>query len=550
MNRKPLCIATALILQSGCHPLPPSPSYDQAFKMQDRRQYAEMPIGDAVKQMPSPVVADNPESRINVSFHDVSAKDFFMSLVIDSKENMVVHPDVTGYISVDLKNVTIEDILEATKLMYGYEYKKTRIGYMIYPATLQTKIFNIDHLDMQREGNSITRISSGQISNNRQNGSQGMNSMQGVAGLSGAAGNPLVNQMSTNNATSGSWINSTSKSDFWQELERSLNTIIAMPAKQTTDSVIMADAPGIAINKQTGMVVVKANPQQMRHIEKLLNGAERRIARQVSIEAKILEVTLDSGHQDGINWASVVRQSGQALMTANNPLPAAIAQSSNVFTMSVNKGDFSMFMSLMESQGKTNILSSPRISTLNNQKAVIKVGQDEYFITGVSSNNNSGISGASVINNDIQWTPFFSGIAMDVTPQIADDDKITLHIHPSITQVVSQVKDFAINGEANSIPMALNQVRESDSIVNAETGQIIVIGGLMQEKMKESKSGVTILSALPYIGHLFREDTGAIEKSELVILLKPTIVEPNNWDDQLREAEEKIRFLESRKLWN
>lgn len=559
MNKKPLCVAIAILSQAACQPLAYQADFSRAFQATDRKSTVETTPIEPVQQTIETVVESKKIKLINVSFHEVNARDFFMGLVIDSQENMVVHPEVSGYITMDLKNVTIEDVLEATKQMYGYEYKKTRIGYMIYPATLQTKIFNVDHLDMQREGNSITRVSSGQINNNRQNGMSGMNNLMGTqSGLAaggggignGQAGNQMFNQLSATNATSGSWINSTSKTDFWQELEKSLNTIIAAPVKQSMDSVIMSDAPGIAINKQTGMVVVKATPMQMRDIEKLINGTEHRISRQVVIETKILEVILDSGHQDGINWASVVRQSGQAMLTASNPLPSAIAQSANVFTLNVNKGDFSMFVHLMENQGKTNILSSPRISTLNNQKAVIKVGQDEYFITGVSSNNNTGISGSAVVNNDIQWTPFFSGIAMDVTPQIADNEKITLHIHPSITQVESQVKDFSINGQANSIPMALNKVRESDSIVNAESGQIIVIGGLMQEKRDETKRGVSLLSSLPYVGHLFREDIGALEKSELVILLKPTIIENNNWDEQLQEAEDKIKILENRRMWN
>ena len=200
-------------------------------------------------------------------------------------------------------------------------------------------------------------------------------------------------------------------------------------------------------------------------------------------------------------------------------------------------------------RGKTKILSSPRISTLNNQKAIIKVGQDEYFITDISSNTVS--SGSSTITNpDITWTPFFSGIALDVTPQIDDNNEITLHIHPSITRVESQQKTFTINGEDGELPLALKTVRESDSIVHAKNGQIIVIGGLMQETTDEDKRGISFLTRIPYLGNLFRENRGAARKTELVILLKPTVILDNeNWQNDMNSSKNRMQALENFQLW-
>ncbi|MDD1621050.1 MAG: pilus (MSHA type) biogenesis protein MshL [Methylococcaceae bacterium] len=483
-------------------------------------------------------------STFNVSVHEVEAREFFMSLVVDSQENMVVHPDVTGRISLELKNVTVPQVLSAVQKVYGYDYTKTDIGYIIYPATLQTKIFKIDRIDLLREGSSNTRVSSGQISSGSRRSNAYNQANQNVNPNTPSTG-------ATGNNNSGSWITTSSKTDFWDELQQSLSAIVDVaPASNNADELHNPKTGSkVVINKQTGIVVVRTNPGQMREVEKLIESTQGQIGRQVVIEAKILEIILDDKHQDGVNWANVMHNAKNAFLSSVNPLPLAASATSQIFTIGVNAGDFYAFIELMESQGKTNILSSPRISTLNNQKAVIKVGQDEYFITDIASNNNLAGTNA-IVTQDITWTPFFSGIALDVTPQISDSNNITLHIHPSITRVENQTKQFTINDQPNSLPMALNTVRESDSVVHAENGQIIVIGGLMQENREESKQGVSLLSEIPYIGNAFRENKGTGKKSELVILLKPTIItDSQDWKAPLEDSRERMQQLERKQLW-
>jgi len=387
----------------------------------------------------------------------------------------------------------------------------------VFPATLQTKIFKINRLDLVREGQSNTRVSSGQLQlsdNNDDDFNEGD-----------------IDNSST--STSGSWISTKTQTDFWHEINAALQTILAIDPQTS-----------VSINRQSGVIVVRAKPMQLREVEQFINTTQNQISRQVIIEAKIIEVILDDSHQAGVNWQSVVRDAKTLA-----PILTGIGAVGSVFSISAQWGDFAAVVELLETQGKTNILSSPRISTLNNQKAIIKVGSDEYFITDISSNTVS--SGSSTITNpDITWTPFFSGIALDVTPQINDMDDITLHIHPSITRVENQVKEFTINGEDGSLPMALNTVRESDSIVKARNGQIVVIGGLMQEVSKESKEGVAGLTQIPLIGNLFRVNKGEVRKSELVILLRPTIIKnDSDWSSSMESSKKQLKQLQNHPLW-
>ncbi|MFA5016884.1 MAG: secretin N-terminal domain-containing protein [Methylobacter sp.] len=482
------------------------------------------------------------QTRLNISVNEVDAREFFMGLVVDTEENMLVHPEVTGTISLELKNVTIAQVLDAVQKVYGYDYKKNDMGYIIYPATLQTKTFKIDRLDLQRIGNSNTTVSSGRQAG--QNNSQGSSNQQGSSGQQGnttQGSNPQGNSPTGNNTqsysnSSSSSVRTITKTDFWQEMKESLTHIIAVDPQATVD-----------INQQSGIVIVRAKPMQLREIESFLSATQTQISRQVILEAKILEVTLDDNHQDGVNWESIVKEgiNKAPLLTGIGGVmdPNTFA---SVFTLGAHSGDFRAFVELMETQGKTNVLSSPRISTLNNQSAIIKVGQDEYFATGFNGGT-PGATGVAPTAPTVLIDVFFSGISLDVTPQIDDNEDITLHIHPSISQVKKDTKDFGLD---ITLPLALTTVRESDSIVKAKNGQIIVLGGLMQENDNEKKQGVTGLAAIPYIGNLFRVNTGTTQKSELIILLKASFIGSDaDWQKDINSSKQRFERLDSQPRW-
>jgi MSHA biogenesis protein MshL len=489
-------------------------------------------------QIPGLLQEVKQEQRFDISVANAPADVFFMSLVSDTDINMVVHPSVSGAISLDLKKVTVGDVMKLTREVYGYEYKNTDKGYIVLPARIQSRIFQVNYLNISRDGQSNMTVSSGQL-----------------ASSSNDTDSDNEDGSSTNSATTeSSSIQTTSKSDFWSNL---LSTLVAIVGQGEGRSVV--------VDQHSGLVVVRAMPGELRDVEAYLTSAQENLQRQVILEAKIIEVQLNDSYQSGIDWAALSTNSndrgffgiagienGNASLynSAGQPDPAAALNGlseqafGNLFALGGATDDFGVLLRLLSTQGEVQVLSSPRVSTVNNQKAVIKVGSDEFFVTDISSDTTSGVN-TTTVTPDITLTPFFSGIALDVTPQISEDDEVILHIHPSVSEVKDQTKNITLSGQIQQIPLALSTVRESDSVVRASSGQVVVIGGLMQNKTANDDAGVPGVSDVPFLGNFFGQERKVNSRSELVILLKPIVVNSSKtWSSYIKKSQQRIEQLQ------
>ena len=480
------------------------------------------------------------ETRFDLTVNDTPVSQIFMAIVSGTRYSMLLHPEVSGNISLNLKDVTVLEALESIREMYGYDYKLDGARIYIQPLTLQTRIFQVNYLTGLRSGTSSLRVTSGSVSD------------------SPTAGTPGTTTTSaTSRGLDSSKVSMTSSADFWDELGKSLQAIVGSEKGRS-----------VVVSPMSGVIVVRALPDELKNVAAYLKASQISIERQVILEAKIVEVQLNDGFQSGVNWAafknspnsatsigqlgsggslapsvagvaSVIGGGGSLTLTPGTNLAnAATAAGGTLFGLAFQTSNFAALLNFLESQGNVHVLSSPRIATLNNQKAVLKVGTDEFFVTNVTSTTTTGT--ATTTTPSVTLQPFFSGIALDVTPRIDQNNEIILHIHPSVSLVTTVNKTVDIGGVSGTmnLPLASSSVSETDSIVRARDGQIVAIGGLMRQATFDDRSG---LPGLSKSSPLFGQTSQRSEKRELVILLKPTVVDNDkDWSQDITQSRDRF----------
>jgi len=493
------------------------------------------------------------EARFDLAVNNTPASQVFMAIVSGTRYNMLVPAGVSDNISLNLKDVTVFEALEAIRELYGYEYRIDANRIYIQPIALQTRLFQVSYLTATRSGSSTLMVQSS--SNNQSNQQGGQQSSQQSSLQSNQQGSQQVyQQFSEGGAVSSNVTTRTnSKANFWEELDASLKAIVGSEQGRS-----------VVINSMSGVIVVRAMPDEMKNVTAYLKASQISIERQVILEAKIVEVQLNDGFQSGVNWAafksspnsrtSMGQLSPGASLTTNGGMTDGTLTSTPgsslsfgggaagaLFGLAFQTSNFAAMLNFLETQGNVHVLSSPRIATLNNQKAILKVGTDEYFITGVSSTPTTTTGNTTTPGTTTAiYSPIFSGIALDVTPSINENNEIILHVHPSVSKITEKNIALVTGGAAGgTIPMALTSVSETDSVVRARDGQIVVIGGLMRQATFDDQSG---LPGLPKA--VFGKTNKITEKRELIILLKPTVVDSDkDWSDDIAHSREHMNSL-------
>jgi len=483
------------------------------------------------------------ESRFDLAVTNAPAAQVFMSIVSGTRYSMLVRPDVGGAISVNLKDVTVEEALSALREIYGYDYRIEGTRIFVHAAGLQTRMFQVNYLPGQRVGATELRVQSGAVTD---------------AATGAAPGTPTTGAPSSRSLESAR-VRTEQQSNFWVDLRTALVAIIGT-----------GEGRSVVMTPHSGVVMVRAFPAELRAVESYLNATRLSVERQVMLEAKIVEVTLSEAYHAGINWA-VFRNSGPnaiagqltsgATATALAARGAAISSggaiadtaartitaaagsfardnpAGAVFGLALQTSNFAALLTFLESQGNVQVLSSPRLATLNNQKAVLKVGTDEFFVTNVSTTSTT--TGASTQSTpSITVQPFFSGIILDVTPQIDAGGNIILHIHPAVSEVTESTRVINLGSQIEEVrlPLAKSAVNETDTIVRVADGNIVAIGGLMSVDVRDNRGGIPGVSDSG-VGALLRNADRRVLKKELVILLKPTVIQSDrNWEQDVRET--------------
>lgn len=546
-----LGVLSAVLLLAGC--ATPNARNQAAETIQREMNQAAQPAEVSNALLPplaveAPVVEDKPlEPRFDLVVSATPVQQVFMAIVSGTHYSMLLHPEVAGNISLNLKNVTVFEALETIRDMYGYDYKVSGERIYVQPLTMQTRIFQVNYLTGTREGRSSVRVASGSVADV-------------VSGSSGAA-------QQTSNARDSTQVSMSSNTDFWEDLTKSLKIIVGSE-----------NGRSVVVNPMSGVLVVRAMPDELKTVAAYLKASQVSIERQVILEAKIVEVQLNDGFQSGVNWAafqngpnshatigqagagSLLTPSGAVartltsaplsatpgatlLPTAASLLPTGVT-AGTLFGLAFQTSNFAALLNFLESQGNVHVLSSPRISTLSNQKAVLKVGTDEFFVTkltGGSVTAATATTAGTVTAPTVETTAFFSGIMLDVTPKIDDNNEIVLHVHPSVSQVSTVNKTVSMGAALGvfNLPVPSSSVSETDSIVRARDGQIVVIGGLMRQATFDDQSG---LPGMPK--PIFGQTSKRSEKRELVILLKPTVVDNDkDWAQDITQSRDRVNGM-------
>lgn len=542
MKKHRLCLITVAMMAAGCttyqHP-EPTQAKDALKQAMNEQQKQAAPLTALPKSVQSELLQLNrpqmpvgmPEKRLRIAAHDVEAVEFFGSLFKGSRYSVAVHPGVAGLVSVELKDVTLPEVLAVVGDMYGFDVQRKGNVFHIYPAGLRTETIPVNYLMMSRRGLSRTSVSTGGVTANDGNSDSSFDSASNNSTNSSSSNN------SNGNSSNGTRIETDTNSDYWTDLRDSLQTLIGT-----------GDGRAVITSPQAGLVTIRAYPKELKAVREFLNQSDSHLKRQVVLEARIIEVALNEGYEQGVDWSGLSASwDGNKGITgggslANTQLPTTPNQ---IFTalgggagFKVSDGSFNVAVNLLKTQGDVNTLSSPRVTATNNQKAVIKVGTDEYFVTNASTTTVSTTSGDRTTPN-VELTPFFSGISLDVTPQIDEEGKVLLHIHPSVIDTEEQTKTIKVtDSDTLVLPLAKSSIRESDTVVQANNGDIIVIGGLMKTDKQEIVSKVPLLGDIPWVGEAFTNRRESTKKVELVIMLKPTVVEKDTWQNELQRSSE------------
>ncbi len=501
----------------------------------------------------APPVPQKDEPRFDLNVHNASAQQVFLGIAAGSGYSMVLHPEVNGQITVSLRSVTLPEAMAVLRDLYGFDYRIEGRRVTVLPMAPQTRFYTVTYPGAVRQGRSEMRVMGGSLTSPGTDAVSGQNT-------------PSVGQQES------SRVITSNLADLWRELQQSVGLILGcdpaaappQPAGGETQTALGLQCPGgrsVLVNPQSGLLAVRALPAEHAQVRDYLRTLRARVERQVMIEAKILEVTLNEGAQAGINWAwfSADNTLAKGADAGAIPLAAPLAGGSlgnllggglagssgalapngahaGLYGLALQTNNFAALLEFLKTQGQVQVLSSPRVAALNNQKAVLKVGTDDFYVTGITTTTNTG-GGGTTTSPTLTLQPFFSGISLDVTPHIDETGHIMLHVRPAVSSVSTVTRDIDLGTLGTyRLPLAASSVSETDTMVRLLDGQIAAIGGLMRVESRDAESGVPLLADLPGLGGLFRNSLSARQKRELVILLKPTLIyEPQDWIEGQQE---------------
>jgi general secretion pathway protein D len=568
-------IPLACILIAGCAAphLPVSPAH-----ITDQPPTAGT-IPEPVRQS-ALLAPPRPSARVetySVTVHKVQVQSLLFALARDAGMNVDIHPGVGGSVTLNALDQTLPQLLSRIARQVDMRYEIEGGNLVVMPDAPEWRNYKVDYVNVARSTSSSVNIAT-QISTTGGGSGQSSNPV----GTTGAASGGSNGNVSSGNNNSTTSVANRSDNNFWYSLEKNIRDMLrastlgdnppdplaqliqsqaqaqgaGQPGAQTGQGAVLPMAPApqaftpgdnslpssprsrnrndpsIVVNAESGLIAVRATARQHEKIQEFLDLVLSSAKRQVLIEATIIEVKLGDQYQQGINWSRIgSRLNISQQQVGSTPLSSGVIPgvTPGILTLNyINPGNLSATIQLLESFGKVKVLSSPKISVLNNQTAMLKVVDNNVFftikVTPAVLNSTGSVTAPATYESSLQTVPV--GFVMSVTPQIADSDEVTLNVRPTITRIVGYVQDpnpaLAAGNVVSRVPVI--QARELESIMKVSNGQVAVMGGLMQDSVDNAKDGIPLLSTLPVVGNLFSYRNENASKTELVIFMRPVVV--------------------------
>lgn len=497
---------TLLTALSACDSLPP-PTAAADFEVQgrhinaDEAPAASSDIPDIVRDLPivTPPQPEQPMELYSVVVQDVSVRELLFAMARDAEINIDVSSDITGNVSINAIDQTLPQILERIARQVAIRWSFQGDDYLVVQPDLPVlRTYRIDYVNVSRSAESEVSVSSAVSS--------------GVGGDSGSE---------SNNSTTV--LNQASANQFWDTLRGNLQTILGEAGEDSGPSSII-------VSPETGLVTVRATERDHEEIYDFIESVRTRALYQVLIEATVVEVNLDDRFQSGVDWAMLARDSGQISFSQDLTGLNLSSSPTNVLTIDKSAGPdaINATISLLSQFGKTQVLSSPRLMALNNQTAMLRVVDSKiYFTIDVEAGFPATATSPAIpptFTSEVHTVPV--GFTMAVTPQISENDQVTLNVRPTISRIIRFVDDpnpaLADAQVVNSIPEI--QIREIESILTVDSGEIAILGGLMQDTVDSDVAGLPGISRVPVLGNMFSYRDDNKIKTELIIFIRPVVV--------------------------
>ncbi len=467
-------------------------------------------------------------SRVTISAENADLAGVVVAIAKQAGLDVVVDQDVRGSVTAVVTGRGLSEALQHLLDGHGYAFEIEGGLLRVYGHALETRVFRLDYVTGIRSGSSVLSASSGRTEEGSAEGGPASGFQGGESSVS---------------------VSSTMAADVWGEVVRGLQGILfdavveegGSEAEQSDSQATAysgSDGSRLVVNPISGVIIVTSTHQKLQQAAEFLEAIKEALCREVLIEAKVLEVALSEECHHGIDWSRIPGAGDILDISGKDDVAVTqrLSPQNGLFQVAVSYGDFDAVIDALSRQGRVEVLSSPRVVTLNNQKAIIKVAREQsFFSQRIDYESNPNGSSEPILSVEPQRVTI--GLVLDVTPQVSPEGEVTLSIHPAITELAGE--DVFPPG-ATSTEIIANapvlDIREIDAVVRVKDGHMLIIGGLIKKNRTVKETGVPLLCKIPILGYLFKQRHEVEERVELVIMVRPSLLEPAAADREAREV--------------